>query len=238
MRPGGRNPQSIREITFTRGVNKYAEGSCLVSMGQTRVLCLVTVEEKVPQFLKEKNEGWLTSEYRMLPRATENRVTREKISGRVYEIQRFIGRSLRSIFNTKAVPGKTFIVDCDVLQADGGTRTASVNGSFVALADAVLQVYKQKKIASIPITNYLGAVSVGVVDGEVLADLSYEEDAQAEIDMNVVMTGAKQFIELQGTAERRSFDRSMLTTMLDHAESGIQQIIAAQREIYKDIFHF
>lgn len=234
MRKDGRASNELREIHFTRNVNRYAEGSCLVEMGATKVLCTVTVEEKVPPFLKDRDEGWLTCEYRMLPRSTNTRMSREKLSGRIYEIQRLIGRSLRSIFDCRKIAGKTFIVDCDVLQADGGTRTASVNAGFVALVDAALRLHRDGKLKALPISQYLAAVSVGVIKDEVLLDLCYEEDCRAEVDMNVVMTGNMQFVELQGTAERKSFDRALLDSMVSVAEEGITKIIGKQKLQLKD----
>jgi len=233
-RRDGRENNQIRHIKVERAVNKHAEGSCLFEMGVTKVLCTVTVENNVPFFMRDKEEGWLTAEYRMLPRSAASRINRDRISGRVYEIQRLIGRSLRSIIDLKKVPAKTFIVDCDVLQADGGTRTASINAGFIALLDAVMYLMKNGTIISNPIKGYLASLSVGVVDGEVLSDLTYQEDSSAEIDMNVVMNNKSEFVELQGTSERRLFDKGTLNEMLSMAERGIKEIIDIEHNIFRD----
>jgi ribonuclease PH len=220
---------------MTTGFTKYAEGSVLVEMGETRVLCTATVEERVPPFLKNKGVGWVTAEYAMLPRATESRTQREigrgGPSGRTHEIQRLIGRSLRSVVDMTALGERSVTIDCDVLQADGGTRTASITGGFVALALALNKTMEIGKITRPPLRDYIAAVSVGVVDERVLLDLDYSEDSAAEVDMNVVRTGDGRFVEIQGTAETEPFDRETMNQMVDTASIGIDRLIAIQRDI-------
>jgi ribonuclease PH len=216
-------------------VNKYAEGSVFIEMGDTKVLCMATVEEKVPPFLKGQGKGWVTAEYSMLPRATQSRNQREsargKLSGRTMEIQRLIGRALRSVVDLRALGERTITLDCDVIQADGGTRTTSITGSFVALAIAVNKIAEQHKLPVFPITDYLASVSVGVVNGEPVLDLNYEEDSSAKVDMNLVMTGSGTFVELQGTGEESPFSRQELNQLLELGEKGILQLIEKQKEV-------
>ena len=229
-----RAPAELRPVRFTRRYTKHAEGSVLVEMGHTRVLCTASVEEKVPPFLKGKGTGWVTAEYGMLPRATHTRGNREaasgKQSGRTQEIQRLIGRSLRAVTDTAILGERQVTIDCDVLQADGGTRCASITGSMVALADAVAGLRSQGLIAADPIRDFVAAVSVGIVGGQPVLDLDYEEDAGCDTDMNVVMTGAGHFVEVQGTAEGHAFTREQLGSLLDLASKGIARLITLQRE--------
>jgi ribonuclease PH len=237
MRIDGRKKDQIRNIKMTRNYTKYAEGSVYIEVGDTKVLCNVSVEEKVPPFLKGTGEGWITAEYNMLPRATGNRkirdIARLKIDGRTMEIQRLIGRALRSVVDLKALGERTLWVDCDVIQADGGTRTSSISGAFVAMVDAVNKLHKNKPFKVYPIRNYLAATSVGVVNDEKLLDLCYEEDSKAKVDMNVVMTDEGSFIELQGTGEEAPFSREELNELLELGEKGIKQVIQAQKDILK-----
>ncbi|MNB79606.1 Ribonuclease PH [compost metagenome] len=234
MRSNGRNDDQLRPLKITTQVNKYAEGSVLIEMGDTKVICTATVEEKVPPFLKGQGKGWVTAEYSMLPRATQSRNQREaargKLTGRTMEIQRLIGRALRSVVNLHALGERNITLDCDVIQADGGTRTASITGSFVALAFAVNKIAVQHKLSVFPITDYLAAISVGIVDDKPLLDLNYEEDSKAKVDMNVVMTGSGEFVELQGTGEERPFSRRELDYLLGLGETGVLELIAAQKE--------
>ncbi|MGQ9897305.1 MAG: ribonuclease PH [Acidobacteriota bacterium] len=235
MRNGGRAPNTLRSIQLTPHVNKYAEGSVQVEFGDTRVICLASVEEKVPPFLKGKGTGWVTAEYAMLPRATDQRtpreVTRGNPSGRTYEIQRLIGRSLRAVVDLAKLGERTIYLDCDVIQADGGTRTAAITGAFVALVIAVRKLQAAGVIASMPVTDYLAAVSVGTVNGTPLLDLDYREDSRAEVDMNVVGTGDGRLVEVQGTAEQRPFTRENMHTLLDLAMQGIRELITLQRQL-------
>ncbi|MBI5407757.1 MAG: ribonuclease PH [Nitrospirae bacterium] len=235
MRPDGRSADELRSIKITNNFLKTAEGSVLIEMGGTKVICTASIENKVPQFLKDQGRGWITAEYSMLPRATPVRTMREatagRIGGRTHEIQRLIGRAMRSVVNLNALGERTIWLDCDVIQADGGTRTAAITGAFVALKLAVRYALDNKIIERPPINGYVAAVSVGIVDGEPRLDLSYVEDSNAEVDMNVVMTGDGRFIELQGTAETEPFDRARLLKMLDLAESGIKKIISVQKSV-------
>ena len=235
MRPDGRKFDELREITITRNYLKSAEGSVLIEMGDTKVICAASIETKVPPFLRDMNRGWVTGEYAMLPRATDTRTVREsargKIGGRTHEIQRLIGRSMRSVVDLDALGERTIWLDCDVIQADGGTRTASITGAYVALKDAVSFALDNKLIDVQPVKDYVAAISVGVIDGEVRLDLPYVEDSNAEVDMNVVMTGAGKFIEVQGTAETNPFSSDQLQDMLGLAESGIKKLIAIQKEV-------
>ena len=230
-RHDGRANDALRPVRFTRGFTRYAEGSVLVEFGHTRVLCTASIEEGVPGFLRGKGQGWITAEYGMLPRATHTRGAREaakgKQSGRTQEIQRLIGRSLRAALNLSALGERTVTLDCDVLQADGGTRTASVTGAYVALADACAKLAAQKGIAS-PIHGQVAAISVGIVGGRPVLDLNYEEDSSAETDMNVVMNSGGGFIEVQGTAEGHAFRRNELDELLNLAAKGIEGLHAAQ----------
>ncbi|QWU15158.1 ribonuclease PH [Paenibacillus sophorae] len=234
MRSNGRNDDGLRPLKITTQINKYAEGSVLIEMGDTKVICTATVEEKVPPFLKGQGKGWVTAEYSMLPRATQSRNQREaargKLTGRTMEIQRLIGRALRSVVNLQALGERNITLDCDVIQADGGTRTASITGSFIALAFAVNKIVTQHRLTVFPITDYLAAISVGIVGDRPLLDLNYEEDSKANVDMNVVMTGGGEFVELQGTGEERPFSRKELDHLLGLAEQGILELIAAQKE--------
>jgi ribonuclease PH len=232
-RRSGRTADQLRPLRFTRGFTRHAEGSVLVEMGDTRVLCTVSVEEGVPPFLKGKGQGWLTAEYGMLPRATNTRMRREaaegKQSGRTQEIQRLIGRSLRAVTDMKALGERTLKIDCDVLQADGGTRCASITGACVAVADAIAWCRAQGLMAGEPLREFVAAVSVGVVDGMPVLDLDYAEDSACDTDMNVVMTASGGFVELQGTAEGAPFSGAEMTALVALADGGIRTLIAAQR---------
>ena len=234
MRHDGRRADELRPVRIERGFTEYAEGSVLVSFGRTRVLCTASVEESVPPFLKGTGQGWVTAEYGMLPRATHTRTPREaakgKQGGRTLEIQRLIGRSLRAVVDLAALGERQVVLDCDVLQADGGTRTAAVTGAWVALADACDALVARGVLSASPVRDQVAAVSVGLVGGEALLDLDYAEDSTCDTDMNVVMTGAGGFVELQGTAEHGAFGRSALEAMLALAEKGIGELLAAQRE--------
>lgn len=233
MRPSGRNPDQLREIKFTCDYTKHAEGSVLVEFGDTRVLCTASVDNQVPKFLKGKNEGWVTAEYGMLPRSTHSRMGREasqgKQGGRTLEIQRLIGRSLRAAVNLKALGEYTITIDCDVLQADGGTRTAAITGGFIALSLAVSKMLKRKQIKTNPLHGQIASVSVGIHNGVPVLDLDYAEDSSAETDMNVVMNDASAFIEIQGTAEGHAFRKEELDHMLDLAREGILKLMEKQR---------
>ena len=233
LRPSGRRADELRAVKITRGFTRHAEGSVLVAMGDTQVLCTVSVEESVPSFLKGKGQGWLTAEYGMLPRATNTRMRREaaegKQSGRTQEIQRLIGRSLRAVVDLTALGERTLKIDCDVLQADGGTRCASITGACVAVADAIAWCKGKGLITGEPLRDHVAAVSVGVVDGAVVLDLDYAEDSSCDTDMNVVMTGAGHFIEVQGTAEGAPFSRVEMNQLLDLADGGIRTLILAQK---------
>ena len=233
MRPSGRAPDQLRAIRFTRHYTKHAEGSVLVEFGDTRVLCNVSIDEKVPNFLKGKGQGWVTAEYGMLPRATGSRMQREAASGkqggRTQEIQRLIGRSLRAAIDLKLLGERTLTVDCDVLQADGGTRTAAITGACVALADAITVLQNRKQLTANPLTRRVASVSVGIYKGTPVLDLDYAEDSTAETDMNVVMNEAGGFIEIQGTAEGAAFTAGEMQAMTTLAQNGINQLIALQR---------
>jgi ribonuclease PH len=235
MRLDGRGSDKIRKVTITRNYLKYAEGSCLIEMGNTKVICSASVEETVPPFLKNSGTGWVTAEYGMLPRSCQSRIPRGKDSGRTYEIQRLVGRSLRSITDMKPLGERTIWIDCDVIQGDGGTRTAAITGSFVALVDAMHKLKKEGKISEVPIRDYVAAISVGKVNGNLLLDLCYEEDSKAQVDMNVIMTGSGEFIEIQGTAEREPFSKDQMDSMLDLAKIGIEELFAAQKKLVSDI---
>lgn len=235
MRANGRNGDELRPMNLTTGVNKYAEGSVFIEVGDTKVICTASVEERVPPFMKGQGRGWVTAEYSMLPRATHTRNQREaargKLGGRTMEIQRLIGRALRSVVDLQALGERTVTLDCDVIQADGGTRTTSITGSFVAMAIAINKIAEQHKLQRFPITDFLASVSVGVVGGQPLLDLNYEEDSKAKVDMNLVMTGGGKFVELQGTGEESPFDRKELDLMLALGEQGILQMIERQKEV-------
>ena len=232
MRAGGREWDEIREIRITREFLKHPEGSVLIEMGGTKVICTATLEDKAPPFLKNTGRGWLTSEYAMLPGSTQGRTGREssrgRVGGRTHEIQRLIGRSLRAVTELNSFGERTIYIDCDVIQADGGTRTASITGGFVALVDLFRKLRERGLVDRIPVQDYVSAVSVGMVDGRTILDLDYEEDSRAEVDMNFVMTGHGLFIEVQGTAERAPFGKRTLDAMTALAEKGIAEIIKTQ----------
>lgn len=234
MRPSGRQPDELRTIKISRNYTKHAEGSVLIEFGDTKVICTATVEERIPRFLKGKGEGWITAEYGMLPRATGMRTRREassgKQGGRTMEIQRLIARSLRAVVDLQALGERTITVDCDVIQADGGTRTASITGGFVAMADAINHLMENKKIKKNPLHGQIASVSVGIYQGTPVLDLDYAEDSNAETDMNVVMNDGNAFIEVQGTAEGHAFRRDEFDAMLALAEKGIADLIAHQAE--------
>ena len=234
MRPSGRKPDQLRPIRIQRGFTRHAEGSVLVEFGETRVLCTASVEERVPAFLKDTGRGWVTAEYGMLPRSTNTRTDREaargKQSGRTQEIQRLIGRSLRAVVDLSALGQRSVQLDCDVLQADGGTRTAAITGSFVALHDAVAWLQGKKLLRENPIRDFVAAVSVGIYEGTPVLDLDYPEDSACGCDMNVVMTGAGNFVEVQGTAEGAAFGRAQLDQLIGLAERGIRDLIGHQKK--------
>ncbi len=234
MRPGNRAPDEMREIKFTRNFTKHAEGSVLVEFGHTRVLCTATVEEKVPRFLKGKGQGWVTAEYGMLPRSTNTRMGREaargKQGGRTMEIQRLIGRSLRAAVDLEVLGERSITLDCDVIQADGGTRTASITGACVALSDAINGLIQQGILKQNPIQNMVASISVGIYQGVPVLDLDYAEDSNAETDMNVVMDETGEFIEIQGTAEGKTFTMDEMLAMTELARKGIADIIKAQKQ--------
>ncbi|MGH8727093.1 MAG: ribonuclease PH [Burkholderiales bacterium] len=234
MRPSSRRSDELRRVSFTRRYTKHAEGSVLVECGDTRILCTATVEDKIPAFLKGKHQGWLTAEYGMLPRATGIRTQREAASGRqggrTHEIQRLIGRSLRAVTDLARFGERTIQIDCDVLQADGGTRTASITGAFVALHDALRWLESQGKLSAWPIRDFVAAVSVGIYQGKAVLDLDYAEDSECDTDLNAVGTGRGKLIEVQGTAERECFNREELNAMLDLAQAGITQLITLQKK--------
>jgi ribonuclease PH len=232
MRKDGRAPDEIRPVKITRNFIKYPEGSVLIEVGDTRVICTATVEDRVPPFLKDTGQGWITAEYSMLPRSTAERTRREEQSrGRSYEIQRLIGRSLRAVVDLSSLGEMTIVIDCDVIQADGGTRTASITGSFVALVDAIEWMMDQSLLKISPIRDFVAAISVGIVEGIPMLDLSYEEDFSADVDMNVVMTGGGRFVEIQGTAERMPFGEDEMREMLGLARKGIEELVRIQREV-------
>lgn len=227
-----RSSGELRKIKITKNYTKHAEGSCLIEFGETRVICTASVEERVPPFLRNTGEGWVTAEYGMLPRSTNTRIRRDKAanSGRTAEIQRLIGRSLRGVVNLDQLGERTIKIDCDVIQADGGTRTASITGGFIALVLALKKIKKEGLIKKIPITDYVAAVSVGIYKDQLLLDLDYEEDSNAQMDMNVVMVGRGKFVEVQGTAEGKTFSKSEMDLLLDLAHSGIKELVAIQKK--------
>lgn len=233
MRPDGREPDQLRPFTLERGFSKFAEGSCLVKMGETHMLVTATVEDRVPPFMKNQGKGWVTAEYSMLPRSGRQRNQRDlmKPNGRTMEIQRLIGRALRSVVDFEKMGERTITVDCDALQADGGTRTASITGAYVAVYDAMRWMVSQRMIRTIPIREPLAAISVGIYRGQEVLDLNYDEDSQASTDMNVVMTESGKFIEIQGTAEQDPFGADTLGKMLKLAKKGIDELIRAQKEV-------
>jgi ribonuclease PH len=238
QRIDGRQPDALRPVTITRNYTKHAEGSVLIEVGDTKVICTATVEDRPPLFLKGAGKGWVTAEYGMLPRATGSRTQREaargKVGGRTYEIQRLIGRSMRAVVDLVALGERTIWLDCDVIQADGGTRTASITGAFVAMADAVNKLREQGVINCMPIKDFVAATSVGRLAGEMLLDLCYEEDSAAQVDMNIVMTGAGRFVEIQGTGEEASFTRQEMDMMINLATQGISELISCQKEALGD----
>jgi ribonuclease PH len=242
MRSDQRPPNQLRETIITPNYLMHAEGSVLISAGNTKVICTASVEDRVPPFLRNTGKGWVTAEYGMLPRATSTRMQREasagKVGGRTQEIQRLIGRSLRSVTNLPALGERTVWIDCDVIQADGGTRTASITGAFVSLALALEKMRERDMIRTIPLSDYVAATSVGIVDGEPLLDLAYDDDSRADVDMNIVKTGDGRFIEVQGTAEAIPFGRDALNTLLDLADLGIRQLVEKQRAIVGHLVKF
>ena len=239
IRSEGRNNSTIRKTTIESGVQQFAEGSALIETGRTRVLCTATIENGVPRFLKNSGQGWLTAEYSMLPRSTTTRTPREsslgKIQGRTSEIQRLIGRSLRQIIDLTIIGEKTIIIDCDVLQADGGTRTASITGAYVALYEAIVKQIRAKALIQNPLKQAIAATSVGIINHEIIVDLNYQEDSNADVDFNIVMTDDLQFVELQGTAEKATFSKSELDIMLDKSSEAINQLFSIQKEAINKI---
>lgn len=235
IRPSGRAPDALRPVVISRHFTKHAEGSVLIEFGDTRVICTASIEDKVPGFLKGKGQGWLTAEYGMLPRSTHTRMDREaakgKQSGRTQEIQRLIGRSLRTAFDLEAFGERTLHIDCDVIQADGGTRTAAISGAMVAAYDAFSKLVERGVIAAVPVKHFVAAISVGVFQGVPVLDLDYPEDSACDTDMNVVMTEQGQFVEVQGTAEGVAFDRATMNRLLDLAQEGIADLIDLQKQV-------
>jgi ribonuclease PH len=235
MRTDNRQPGQMRPVTIETGVLKTAEGSALIKVGNTQVLCAASVEETVPPFLRNSGKGWVTAEYAMLPRATSKRTPREvtkgRPSGRTHEIQRLIGRSMRAVVDTSALGERTVLIDCDVIQADGGTRTASITGAYVALASALRTLVKYGSLRHLPLRDSVAATSVGIVRGAAMLDLCYEEDSQADVDMNVVMTGKGQFIEVQATAEHHAFDDGQMASLISLAKAGIEELSAIQKKV-------
>ena len=239
LRAYNRSYDEIRPIKVIRNYIKYSEGSVLIEVGDTRVICTASVEEKVPVFLRGTQQGWISAEYSMIPRANQLRNLRDsikgKIDGRSQEIQRLVGRSLRAVTDLEKLGPRMIWLDCDVLQADGGTRTTSINGSFIALVDALNYLKAEKKIESVPIKHFIGAISVGIVDGEMLLDLDFKEDSHAQVDMNIVMTERGEVVEIQGTAEERPFSMTNLNKLIKLAENGIKQVIAREKEIIGEL---
>ena len=234
MRADGRAKNKLRKLKIKRNYMKFAEGSCLLEMGDTKVVCTASVEKGVPLFLRNKGTGWITAEYSMLPRANRSRTSREssrgKVGGRTHEIQRLIGRSLRSVADLASLGEKTIWMDADVIQADGGTRCAAITGSFIALCDALNKLKKEGAIDKLPLNDFVAGVSVGIVGGETLLDLDYGEDSQADVDMNIIMTGSGKFIEIQGTAEKEPFDDKLMNKMIAMAKNGVGELISAQKK--------
>ena len=235
MRPDGRRPDEMRPVSIVRDFLPHAEGSVLISVGNTKVICTASLEERVPPFLRDTGQGWVTAEYGMLPRSTTTRTPREtsagRPNGRTFEIQRLVGRCLRGVTDLRALGPRTIWVDCDVIQADGGTRTAAITGAYVALADALQTLRERGAISTLPLKDFVAATSVGVVEGGVVLDLCYAEDSIADVDMNIVMTGAGKFVEVQGTAEEHPFDRTQLDALLTLAAGGIRDLIGLQRKL-------
>jgi ribonuclease PH len=235
IRADGRGLDKIRRVQITRNYIKHAEGSCLIELGNTHVVCTASVEDSVPPFLKGSGTGWVTAEYGMLPRSCKTRIPRGKDSGRTHEIQRLVGRSLRAVTDTKSMGERTIWIDCDVIQADGGTRTASITGSFIALVDALNKLKKDGLLKKIPIKDFVAATSVGISNGNLLLDLAYDEDSTADVDMNIVMTGKGEFIEIQGTAERKNFTKDQMDKLLALAQKGIGELIDTQKKLTDNI---
>jgi ribonuclease PH len=237
LRIDGRNNSQLRPVKITRNYIKYAEGSALIEVGDTKVICTASIEERIPPFKKESGEGWVTAEYAMLPRATGSRNTRDisklKLNGRSQEIQRLIGRSLRTIVDLKLLGERTITIDCDVIQADGGTRTASITGSYIALVDACQKLIDTGLISKMPVIGFVAATSVGIVNNEELLDLCYTEDSSAGVDMNVIMSDKSEFIEIQATGEKTSFSKKQLDVLLNLAQSGIEKLIEIQKAVLK-----
>jgi len=235
MRLDGRKPAQLRPLKITPGYIKTADGSVLIEMGATKVICTAKLEDRVPPFLRNSGKGWITSEYGMLPGSSETRISREssrgRVGGRTHEIQRLIGRSLRTIAELRSLGEKTIWVDCDVIQADGGTRTASITGAYVALAEASHKWLRKGILAANPIKDSVAAISIGIVDGKILLDLCYEEDSKADVDMNFVMTGSGKFIEVQGTAENSPFTKKQMERMADIAQQGIKELLREQKKV-------
>ncbi|TCS83488.1 ribonuclease PH [Tepidibacillus fermentans] len=238
MRPDNRNVDELRKVKITNHYIKHAEGSVLIEVGDTKVICTATIEEKVPPFMRGEGKGWITAEYAMIPRATHTRNAREstkgKVSGRTMEISRLIGRALRSVVDLEALGERTIWIDCDVIQADGGTRTASITGAFVAMADACHRLVQEGKVNKMPIQNFVAATSVGIIENEVRLDLSYEEDSQAIVDMNIVMTDQGKYVELQGTGEETPFTANELDQLLRLGKKGVEELIQVQKEVMKE----
>jgi ribonuclease PH len=234
-RSDNRALDQMRKVNITRSYLKYAEGSCLIELGNTRVICTASVEESVPPFLKGTGNGWVTAEYGMLPRSCQTRIQRGKDSGRTFEIQRLVGRSLRCVTDMSKLGERTIWIDCDVIQGDGGTRTASITGSFIALVDSLNKIKKGGLINKIPIKDFVAATSVGIIKDDILLDLAYDEDSRADVDMNVVMTSKGEFIEIQGTAERKTFNKTQMDKLLDLAKQGIEGLVDMQRKLLKDV---
>ena len=226
----GRTDSQLRKIKVTKNYTKYAEGACLIEFGDTRVLCTATVEDGVPPFLKNSGKGWVTAEYGMLPRSCTTRIRRDNTSGRTQEIQRLIGRSLRAVVDMEKLGERTIKIDCDVIQGDGGTRTAAITGGFIALVEALTKLKKENLIPEVPIKDYVAAVSVGIVNDKLFLDLNYEEDSKAQMDMNVVMVGNGQFIEVQGTAEGEPFSKPQMDKLLQLAKKGVGELIEIQKK--------
>lgn len=239
IRNDGRRPDELRDVKITRRYLRFAEGSVLIEVGDTKVICSATIEDKVPSFLRGSGKGWITAEYSMLPRSSKKRIPREsslgRVGGRTHEIQRLIGRSLRAVVDLVALGERTIWVDCDVIQADGGTRTASITGGYIAVVDTLRTLVEQGIIESLPIIDSVAAVSVGVVKGEILLDLTYQEDSQAVVDMNIVMTGGRRFVEVQGTAEVTPFTHEDMTRMIQLASRGIEELTRRQRSILEGV---
>ena len=238
IRPDGRKADQIRPLKVIRPYQMHAEGSVLVEAGNTRLVCSVSVEERVPPWLRGTGQGWITAEYGMLPRSTQNRLNREtviKTTGRTYEIQRLIGRTMRAVIDTSALGERTYYVDCDVIQADGGTRTTAINGAFIAMMDALRKMKEQKRLRKIPVEDHLAAVSIGIVDKQTLLDLCYIEDSQADVDMTLVMTGSGQVVEAQAGGEGTTFSQEDLTRLISEGSKGIAEIVKWQKEILGEL---